>query len=100
MIETKSSTLSVALVPEKNLKEYFRNGNSILAVIYYGEHAPDSLLPDVLQVAVSLPQIGNVPLAEVWTADLPHEVNQFENISYKFEVLGVASFFHLIDQSG
>jgi chorismate lyase/3-hydroxybenzoate synthase len=33
-------------------------------------------------VAVSLPQIGNVPLAEVWTADLPHEVNQFENISY------------------
>ena len=82
MIETKSSTLSVALVPEKNLKEYYRNGNSVLAVIYYGEHAPDSLLPDVLQVAVSLPQIGNDPLAEVWTADLPHEVNQFENISY------------------
>ncbi len=81
MVETISNTLSVSLVPEKNFKEYFPNGNNVLAVIYYGS-APAPFLPDCLQVEVSLPQIGNNPLVEVWTADLPNEVNQFENISY------------------
>jgi chorismate lyase/3-hydroxybenzoate synthase len=82
MIETLDSTLSVALVPEKKLKEYSQKRNNILAVIYYGEHLPAPPMSDHLQVAVSLPQIGETPLAEVWTADLPHEVNQSGNISY------------------
>ena len=81
MIETISNTLSVSLVPEKNLKEYFPSKNNVLAVIYYGS-ASASRLPGCLQVEVSLPQMGNNPLVEVWTADLPIEVNQCGNISY------------------
>ncbi len=82
MLEIIGSTLSVALVAEKKLKEFSQKGNNILAVIYYGGHRPDSQMPGCLQVPVSLPQIGDDPLVEVWTADLPHEVNQFGNISY------------------
>jgi chorismate lyase/3-hydroxybenzoate synthase len=82
MIEISGSTLSVALVPEKNLKEYSRKGSHVLAVIHYGRNAPGPLKPDCLEVTVPLPQIEDDTLVEVWTSDLPHEVGELGNISY------------------
>ncbi len=77
----KSKSLSVALVPEKDLKD-FSASNNILATIFYGEGDSTSLAQGYLQVAVSLPQLGKESRAEVWTSDLPHEANQYENIYY------------------
>jgi chorismate lyase / 3-hydroxybenzoate synthase len=82
MKEIRSSGLSVALVAEKDLKQFSSNGNNILAAIYYGKPILDPVSQDCLQVAVSLPQCEKEPLVEVWTSVLPHEVNRFENICY------------------
>lgn len=82
MEEISSSVLSVALIPEKELKQFSQNGNNILAAVYYGKSIPDPLSQDYLQVTVSLPQCEKESLVEVWTSALPHEVNQFENICY------------------
>lgn len=82
MIETIGNALSVDLVPEKNLREYSSNSNNVLVAISFGGDSPALPLPDCLKVDVSLAQIGNDPLVEVWTTDLPNEENQFENISY------------------
>lgn len=82
MIEIFDSTLSVALVPEKNLKAYSRSEGNVLAVIHYGQSALGSIGLDCLEVTVPLPQIENDTLAEVWTADSPQEVSELGNISY------------------
>ncbi len=82
MKEVKSSTLSVALIPEKDLKRFSSSDNNIIAAVYYGKSTPEPLSQDCLQVTVSLPQCEKEPLVEVWTAVLPHDVNQFGNICY------------------
>jgi len=82
MKEIRSSALSVALIPEQDLKQFSANGNNILAAVYYGKSTPDSLSQDCLQVTVSLLQCEKEPLVEVWTSVLSHNVNQFESICY------------------
>ena len=82
MKEITNSTLSVALIPERDIEEFSLQGNNILAAVYYGRDAPAPLSRDCLQLAVTLPQLGGESLAEVWTSKLPHEVNQLGNISY------------------
>ncbi|MBT4556089.1 MAG: hypothetical protein HOB18_12710 [Nitrospina sp.] len=82
MRETKNKTLSVTLVPERDLKEFSLCNNNILAAVFYGNNTSISLSQDYLRVPVSLPQVGEEPLVEVWVSDLPNEVNQFENIYY------------------
>lgn len=82
MKKTTNSTLSVAFVPERDIEEFSLQGNNILAAVYYGKEASFPLSQDCLQLAISLPQVGGEPLVEVWTSNLPHEVNQFGNIGY------------------
>jgi chorismate lyase / 3-hydroxybenzoate synthase len=82
MRKTKDKTLSVTLVPERDLNEFSLRGNNILAAVFYGKNTSTSLSQGYLRVPVSLPQVGEQSLVEVWTSDLSHEVNQFENIFY------------------
>ena len=82
MRATKSKGLAVTLVPEGDLEEFSLDNNNILVAIFYGKNTSISLSQDYLRVPVSLPQEGEQSLVEVWTSDLSHEVNQFENIFY------------------
>lgn len=82
MRETKSEILSVVLVPERDFKEFSLHNNNILAAVFYGNNTSISHSQDYLRVPVSLPQMGEQPLVEVWTSDLSHKVNQFGNIYY------------------
>lgn len=82
MKEITNSTLSVALIPERDIEEFSQQGNNILAAVYYGRNALVPLSQDCLQVAVTLPQLGGESLVEVWTSKLPHKVNQLGNICY------------------
>ncbi len=79
---TKTTSLSVTLVPERDFKEFSTSSNNILATVFYGRETSTSAPKDYLQIPVSLPQVGNEPLVEVWTSSLRHEVNQYENIYY------------------
>jgi chorismate lyase / 3-hydroxybenzoate synthase len=95
MKTAKGQTLSVALVPERDLDE-FSSHNNIVAAIFYGKNIPASPLQDYLKVFVSLPQAGVEPLVEVWTSDLPQEVNQFKRIYYTVNssmIFGSISFY-------
>jgi chorismate lyase / 3-hydroxybenzoate synthase len=82
MSETKSKTLSVTLMPERDFKEFSSHNNNILAAVFYGKNTSISLSQDYLRIPVQIPQVGEQPLVEVWTSDLSHKVNQFENIFY------------------
>ena len=43
MRETKNKTLSVTLVPERDLKEFSLCNNNILAAVFYGNNTSISL---------------------------------------------------------
>ncbi len=82
MRANKSKALAVTLVPERDLKKFSLDNNNILAAVFYGKNTSISLSQDYLRVPVSLPQVGEQSFVEVWTSDLPSEVNKFENIFY------------------
>lgn len=83
MKKTKSSSISVTLVPEKDLEKFSRHCDSkVMAALGFGRGALVSSSEDCLRMTVDLPQLGNEPLVEVWTSDLPHAVNRSGNISY------------------